>query len=118
MKKNQIRIGDLSKELCIEKFVIRFWEKEFKIKSRRSSGQQRFYTTHDVELFHHIKKLLYAEGFTIAGAKKQLEDEKANKKSLHASTKTTLETNAPEKKELNDRITSVYQQLIKLRELL
>ncbi|MBY0353974.1 MerR family transcriptional regulator [Candidatus Babeliales bacterium] len=75
MKKRQFRIGDLARELSVKKYVIRFWEKEFELKSDRSDGGQRFYTEEDLDLFLQIKNLLYLEGFTIAGAKKQLMSE-------------------------------------------
>jgi DNA-binding transcriptional MerR regulator len=72
MDKRRFRIGDLAEELKVKKFVIRFWEKEFDIKSDRSEGGQRFYTSQDLQRFIRIKDLLYNKGFTIAGAKKQL----------------------------------------------
>jgi len=72
MSKKQFRIGDLAEELNVKKFVIRFWEKEFGIESDRSQGGQRFYTSDDLRRFLLIKDLLYNQGFTIAGAKKQL----------------------------------------------
>src|SRR3972149_9343706 len=74
MSKRQFRIGDLAQELKVKKFVIRFWEKEFGIESDRSQGGQRFYTTDDLKTFMTIKDLLYNQKFTIAGAKKQLDD--------------------------------------------
>jgi DNA-binding transcriptional MerR regulator len=72
MAQRQFRIGDLADELNVKKFVIRFWEKEFNIASDRSSGGQRYYTLDDLRVFQTIKDLLYNQGFTIAGAKKQL----------------------------------------------
>ena len=72
MGRRQFRIGDLAQELKVKKFVVRFWEKEFDIKSDRSQGGQRFYTDEDLHKFMLIKDLLYNKGFTIAGAKKQL----------------------------------------------
>ncbi len=74
MQKKQFRIGTLSKELNLEKFVIRFWEKEFNIKSARSIGKQRYYTQQDMEQFKRIKQLLYEKKFTIAGAKEALQE--------------------------------------------
>ncbi len=71
MQKKQFRIGELAKTLNIERFVIRFWEKEFNVKGNRSHGGQRFYEEKDLQKFQSIKKLLYEQGFTIAGAKKQ-----------------------------------------------
>jgi len=88
MQKKQFRIGQLAQALGVERFVVRFWEKEFKLNSYRSHGGQRFYEEKDLMKFHKIKKLLYEEGFTIAGAKKQL---KQNNRII-ASKKTTIES--------------------------
>lgn len=74
MSPKKYRIGDLAKELNVKKFVIRFWEKEFDLKSDRSQGGQRFYTKEDFKTFHSIKHLLYEQGFTIAGAKIKLSE--------------------------------------------
>ena len=73
MSKKKFRIGELAKVLQVKKFVIRFWEKEFELKSDRSQGGQRYYTQDDFKAFNTIKFLLYKQGFTIAGAKIQLE---------------------------------------------
>lgn len=72
MAKKKFRIGELAKELQVKKFVIRFWEKEFGLKSDRSQGGQRYYTQDDFKAFNTIKHLLYKQGYTIAGAKSQL----------------------------------------------
>lgn len=86
MAKRQFRIGDLAKELKVKKFVIRFWEKEFNLKSDRSQGGQRFYTHEDLNIFLTIKDLLYNQGFTIAGAKKQLPEVLAGAKLASADS--------------------------------
>ena len=70
MSKRQFRIGELASALDVEKYVIRFWEKEFGLQATRSTGGQRFYTIDDLAMFSRIKKLLYTEGFTIAGTAK------------------------------------------------
>ncbi len=72
MEKRKFRIGELAEHLAVERFVIRFWEKEFNVKSTRSHGGQRFYDEDDAHLFAIIKELLYNRGFTIAGARKEL----------------------------------------------
>ena len=54
MQKRQFRIGQLAHYLKVEKFVIRFWEKEFEMKSARSTGGQRFYDQKDIERFKII----------------------------------------------------------------
>jgi len=72
MRKKQFRIGHLAAALGVDDFVIRFWEKEFKLSTQRSQGGQRFYTCDDLERFKNIQELLHKKGFTIAGAKQAL----------------------------------------------
>jgi DNA-binding transcriptional MerR regulator len=72
MSQRQFRIGDLANELKVKKFVIRFWEQEFQLSSERSQGGHRFYTDEDLKTFQLIKTLLYHQGYTIEGARKQL----------------------------------------------
>jgi len=72
MGKRQFRIGELATMLNVEKYIIRFWEKEFALDGTRSDGGQRFYTADDIKKFTEIKELLYVKGFTIAGARQQL----------------------------------------------
>ncbi len=114
MQKKQFRIGTLAKELDIEKFVIRFWEKEFSIKSSRSIGGQRYYTTHDVERFKKIKELLYKNKFTIAGAKKALQDKSPK---IVASIRTTL-SDCEGLHLRKEELLQLQDQLYKLQELL
>lgn len=70
------RIGEVSSLCRLPAYVLRFWETEFpQLKPVKSSTGQRMYRQRDVENVLHIKKLLYEEGFTIAGARQQLKDE-------------------------------------------
>ena len=67
------RIGEVSKILGVDPYVVRYWEMEFKsIKPVRTSSDQRLYRRKDLEELLTIKKLLYEDGFTIRGAKRQL----------------------------------------------
>jgi DNA-binding transcriptional MerR regulator len=127
MQKRQFRIGDLAKHLAVEKFVIRFWEKEFGVTTTRSNGGQRFYSEEDLDTFKKIKTLLYDEGFTIAGAKKQLSH--TGTQNIVGSTKTTLpadETKVDEALQAKDQeikalkahILLLKEQFKKLKELL
>jgi DNA-binding transcriptional MerR regulator len=118
--KNQFRIGTLAKELGIERFVIRFWEKEFGIFSHRSPGGQRFYQQKDFEQFKLIKELLHEKGLTIAGAKKILK-EYPQGKFIVGSSKTTMEPqnkNSYEIEKINQQLIGLKKALIKLRDLL
>src|SRR5271168_4907728 len=70
------RIGEVA-ELCrLPAYVLRFWETEFpQLKPVKSSTGQRMYRKRDVESVVRIKKLLYEDGFTIAGARAHLREE-------------------------------------------
>jgi DNA-binding transcriptional MerR regulator len=70
------RIGEVAKLCKLPAYVLRFWESEFpQLKPVKSSTGQRMYRQRDVETALRIKKLLYDEGFTIAGARQQLKSE-------------------------------------------
>jgi DNA-binding transcriptional MerR regulator len=70
------RIGEVASLCRLPAYVLRFWETEFpQLKPIKSSTGQRMYRKRDVESVVRIKKLLYEDGFTIAGARVQLRDE-------------------------------------------
>ena len=128
IEKRQLRIGELAQELGVEKFVIRFWEKEFGIKAPRTEGQQRLYPEKDIAAFQEIKSLLYQQGFTIAGAKKQLALNRSTT-TIMPSEKTTIEETKPAPAteqqpanipcpKLTEQMVQIQKQLLKLRELL
>lgn len=66
------RIGEVAELVGVEPHVLRYWESEFKMRPHRSSSGQRLYRKKDIARFLKIKRLLHAEGFTIAGARKAL----------------------------------------------
>ena len=76
------RIGEVARLCRLPAYVLRFWETEFpQLKPVKSNTGQRMYRHKDVENVLRIKKLLYEEGFTIAGARQQLRSEgKSDKK--------------------------------------
>lgn len=121
MQKRKFRIGHLAQHLAVERFVIRFWEKEFNIKPTRSDGGQRFYDEQDLSKFEHIKELLYKKGYTIAGAKKQLTTID-HSRSIIASHKTTMLENEDTHKEDTtdslDRTKNLEKQLLLLKQQL
>lgn len=124
MEKRKFRIGELAKVLNVERFVIRFWEKEFMLKATRSGGGQRFYDEKDLEKFKLIKDLLYERGFTISGARKQL---KGKPNSVIPSQKTTMEHDSEimisEEDDalhgtVREKLLAIRKQLIYLRKFL
>ncbi len=72
-EKAYFRIGEVSKILSVEPYVIRYWETEFKtVRPVRTKAAQRLYRKKDVEALLTIRNLLYQQRFTISGAKKHL----------------------------------------------
>src|SRR2546423_4285961 len=75
-EKLYFRIGEVARLCRLPAYVLRFWETEFpQLKPVKSNTGQRMYRRKDVESVLRIKKLLYEEGFTIAGARQQLKGE-------------------------------------------
>jgi DNA-binding transcriptional MerR regulator len=67
------KIGEVSRIVGVEPYVLRYWETEFSfLKPRKNKSGQRVYIKKDVELLLTIKKLLYQERFTIEGVRKKL----------------------------------------------
>lgn len=94
MERRRFRIGELAEHLAVEQMVIRLWEKEFGIRSRRTESGQRFYTERELRKFAEIKELLHSKGFSIDSAKKMLAGEQAEV-SLEAEAEMVHEALAP-----------------------
>jgi DNA-binding transcriptional MerR regulator len=115
MSKRHYRIGELAETLNVEKFVIRFWEKELGIKSFRSPGGQRFYEEKDFLKFAQVKELLYNKKFTLAGAKKELENIKTSRNVI--ATKQE-KTKAEPSCDCKEKLAILKQQLLKFKQAL
>jgi DNA-binding transcriptional MerR regulator len=67
------KIGEVCELTDTQPYVLRFWESEFpQLAPKKSRTGQRLYRRKDIDLVLEIKKLLYQEGYTIAGARKKL----------------------------------------------
>ena len=74
-EKKYFKIGEASRFAGLEPHVLRFWETEFtSLSPKKDSGKQRLYTKQDLQIIFDIKKLLYDESYTIAGAKKKIDE--------------------------------------------
>src|SRR5712672_4820159 len=84
-EKLYFRIGEVARLCRLPAYVLRFWETEFpQLKPVKSSTGQRMYRKRDVESVVRIKKLLYEDGFTIAGARVQLREETKSERNQSA----------------------------------
>src|ERR1043166_4560249 len=68
-------IGAVSRMTGVKAFVLRYWETEFPmLEPEKGANGRRSYREEDVQLILKIKRLLYDEGFTIAGARRHLRE--------------------------------------------
>ena len=71
--KRYYRIGEVSRITGVKPYVLRYWESEFRwMAPQKSRSKQRLYRKRDIDMILLIKKLLYEQRFTIAGARKKL----------------------------------------------
>jgi DNA-binding transcriptional MerR regulator len=86
------RIGEVSELTQTKAYVLRYWETEFPtLRPTKTRSGHRLYRRKDVETILEIKHLLYQQGFTIEGARKQLagnsgSEAPAKQKHLFSST--------------------------------
>ena len=74
------KIGEVSDLTGVKPYVLRYWESEFNIvKPSKTNSNQRLYRRKEVELILEIKRLLYEDKFTIAGAKRVLQEKTKTK---------------------------------------
>jgi DNA-binding transcriptional MerR regulator len=76
-RKLYYKIREACEIVGVEAHVLRYWETEFpSLSPPKSKSGQRTYRPRDIELLLEIRKLLYEEGFTIAGARRRLSSRK------------------------------------------
>ncbi len=110
------RIGDVAELAGVETHVLRFWESEFpRFSPKKTSTGQRQYRRKDVEAVLEIKRLLYDEGYTIAGARKVLRQKAKSKRKVPA-VNTQPALLFPEPQAANPKILAVIKQ--ELRKIL
>ena len=94
-EKKLYRIGEVSRLADLKPFVLRYWETEFPmLQPVKSSSGHRLYRQEDVDMVFRIKRLLYDEGFTIAGARRFLREHEGNWDAESAGTSHAGEVSA------------------------
>jgi len=75
------RMGEACKRTDLEPHVLRYWESEFEqLKPRKNRAGHRVFTDQDLQTIKRIKRYVHDEGYTIAGAKKKLEEDGSSAK--------------------------------------
>ncbi|MBW1973250.1 MAG: MerR family transcriptional regulator [Deltaproteobacteria bacterium] len=106
------KIGEVSKITGLKPHVLRYWESEFKvIRPYKGKSHQRLYRRSDLEIIMEIKKLLYDEQFTIAGAKKQISKMLYNKKERQMKLRFKDDETKEALKEIKKGLKEIYKLL-------
>ena len=89
--KKYFSISEVSELCSVKPHTLRFWENEFKgLKPITRKGNRRYYQKKDIEMIRKIQALLYEEGLTISGVKRNLSSNK-NDNSVRDSSGNILE---------------------------
>lgn len=80
-------IGEVSRLADLKAFVLRYWETEFPmLQPTKDDAGRRVYRQEDVDMVFRIKRLLYDEGFTIAGARRHLREKGGTEEPPHRAS--------------------------------
>jgi len=113
--KMYFRVGEVSRLIGVEPYVLRFWETEFPALSPKKSGRgHRLYRRKDVELFLEIKHLLYEKRFTIEGARKSLKSkvkQPARKTAKPARQTGLFDSSSPALEEIRKELVDILRLL-------
>jgi DNA-binding transcriptional MerR regulator len=105
-------IGEVAEMFDVNPSLVRFWEKEFDVlKPKKNKKGNRLFTPEDIDNFKVIYNLVKQQGLTLEGAKKYLKD---NRKSV----KHELRTEKSQFSEIEGKLKTIKDKLIRLKEKL
>jgi len=91
------KIGEVCEITDTQPYVLRFWESEFpQLAPKKNRSGQRVYQRKDIDTVVRIKKLLYEEEYTIAGARRKLDEEHQTGRAAEASATVDAGPGEPE----------------------
>ena len=100
---DQFKLNEVCKVANVQPYMLRFWGTEFpQLEAEKSGTGQRLYSKDQVELILEIRRLLFDEGLTIAGARKKvtaMEDGESKPKAKPKAEKKAEEKVEAEPKE-------------------
>lgn len=115
------KLSELAELLGVESHVLRFWEKEFHIRPMQTGPRKKLYRRKDLETFEKIKRLLYEDRFTIAGAKKRLESPDPDQGELFAEDRVGSDSAANPAREaahLRQVLDEARRELLAIKDML
>jgi DNA-binding transcriptional MerR regulator len=89
-------IGDVCAITDLKPHVLRYWESQFRfLHPAKNRSGNRVYQRKEIELIMLVKQLLYAEKFTIDGARQKI-DEYRKEGELRSVARTALDSQSVE----------------------
>src|ERR1700743_2987381 len=111
------RIGEVARLCSVAPYVLPFWETEFTpLNANKSGAGQRLYPRRDVEMALRVKRLLYDEGYTIAGARQAIQAETRSKRGAGQPERPLPQQQAAQKAEV--RLHKVRKELREILSML
>jgi DNA-binding transcriptional MerR regulator len=97
-KRELFKAAEVCEVVQVQPYVLRSWEAEFpQIGQAPAGGGPRLYRRSDIELVLRIKQLVFAEGLTLAGARRRLEEENDRETAPRLMVDDVLGANVREK---------------------
>lgn len=106
------KIGEVSRIVGVEPYVLRYWETEIPfLKPRKNKSGQRVYIKRDVELLLKIKRLLYQERYTIEGVKKKFGPANTEARNEQDLQRAEIRQSARANEHVKKRLREILSQL-------
>lgn len=112
------KIGEVGKLAQVPTHVLRYWETEFKNIRPKRANTQRLYRREDVELILRIKILLHEQGYTIAGARKLLEQGNARQQPEPQVQAAAMTGNGDGQQTIRQALGNIKQELKNINALI
>ncbi|HIU65323.1 MAG TPA: MerR family transcriptional regulator [Candidatus Enterousia avicola] len=115
-------INEVSKRLSVPAHTLRYWEKQFPVAIRPTTGAggRRYYRAETVDRLIVIRDLLYKQGLTIAGVKKLLREGNLPKTADEFTQEISVSSESvkPQSKQDSDKLDVVISLLEGAKNLL
>ncbi len=103
------KIRDVAQIADVKTHVLRYWESEFPtLKPHKNKNGQRIYSRKEIDLILEIKRLLYVEKYSIAGAKQYFRNKRSPKV---ATTKRVSEKKSDTLREIRASLADLLNTL-------
>ena len=114
------RIGEVSEITGVKPYVLRYWESEFRLMApQKSRSKQRLYRQKDIETILAIKRLLYEDRYTIAGARRRLREMGSQARAEMVEEMTRSEdARRPAESSVQDGLRRIRDELLAIRSML